>query len=245
MLAVTEILVVAGILIGTSIKVIIVGGGMSLPMDIAWQVLKAALFTPKSGYEDDINYPRGGKKPRSLPGHWFNKVGLGHQDQRQRKFAESLPNFPLRRHKRWPFLPGTEHSRRGEVPSNFPTVYQDKQAELVENKMNEAIEQKTQNKDEGEWWNLQNIGGYGDSSNIDEPISEISVEPWEVEAAIEAEGYRKPAFPPKEVASVRQNMRPGWNKDVSGKQRWIENREGDEPWDWWNMPKGMFDAPEE
>ena len=219
---------------------------MSLPIDLAWEILKAALSTPKSGYEDDVDYPRGGTtnegKPRTIGGHWFNKVGMGHGDQRRMKFYESLPNFPLKRHKRWPFIPGTEGSRRGEMPSNFPAVYQNKRAELIEDKMNEAIEQRT-HQDKDEWWNQE--GGYGDSANIDEPIADISVEPWEVEAAIEAEGYRKPARPPREVQSVRQNMRPGWNWDISGKNRWMENREGDEPWKKWNMPVGVFDIPEE
>ena len=65
------------------------------PMDIAMQLLKEALDTPKSGFTDTEDYPhRAQKSPHSKAGshvHVHNVTGIAQPAQRARQFYESLP----------------------------------------------------------------------------------------------------------------------------------------------------------
>lgn len=78
-------------------------------MDLAWRLLKEALYSSKSGYEDERHYPKRAleKPPHGMPHitqHYWNRIGTAQSGVRARKFREALHNFPLKRYQRWPHV---------------------------------------------------------------------------------------------------------------------------------------------
>jgi len=95
------------------------------PMDIAWQLLKAAFFTPKSGYEDEKDYPKRAVIPPTWgKEHFFNRVGVAGGGDREAKFREAQHDFPLKRYPRWPHSEGEEGVKdAGERPIDTKTMF--------------------------------------------------------------------------------------------------------------------------
>ena len=94
-------------------------------MDIAWQLLKAALFAPKSGYEDEKDYPKRAVIPPTWSTeHFWNRVGVAGSGDRETKFREAQHDFPLKRYPRWPHSEGKEGVKdAGERPIDTKTMF--------------------------------------------------------------------------------------------------------------------------
>jgi hypothetical protein len=95
------------------------------PMEIAWQLLKAAFFTPKSGYEDEKDYPKRAVIPPTWSKeHFWNRVGVAGSGDRETKFREAQHGFPLKRYPRWPHSEGKEGVKdAGERPIDTKTMF--------------------------------------------------------------------------------------------------------------------------
>tara|TARA_R110000824_G_scaffold76580_4_gene193969 strand:- start:25 stop:1116 length:1092 start_codon:yes stop_codon:yes gene_type:complete len=220
------------------------------PMDIAWQLLKAALFAPKSGHRDEENYPtRAAKKPPAQPPagpsrwsekarsewaryadkydqeHFFNRVGVAGGGQRAANFRESLPGSAFY----------TEDEEGNPVTHSVQS-----NAMWPSDPGEEGV------KDAGRrYWSgdkMRNLliepqrkpKHFGEGTRV-ESWDETMARQREANKLIEQMGLTQRI--PQSEGGARQEMRPGWKFGAGGRKE--ETEVGDEAWDKIRLPEGM------
>tara|TARA_R110002020_G_scaffold13139_1_gene47407 strand:- start:2030 stop:3250 length:1221 start_codon:yes stop_codon:yes gene_type:complete len=126
------------------------------PMDIAMQLLKEALGTPKSGFTDTDDYPhRAQTSPHSKAGshvHLHNLTGVTQPAQRARQFYESLPYGTLTgwgtegKRELWPMKDPltTRRSSRGKKGKSRGKTFGMSRRELMGQVLNDHMKRQMQ-----------------------------------------------------------------------------------------------------
>jgi len=218
------------------------------PMDIAWQLLKAAFFTPKSGYKEEDDYPKRAikKPPPYRPGfqnlpleqrrdfnrqHFFNRVGVAGSRQREANFRESLPNFPFY----------TEDEEGNPVTHSV----------LSNNTWPSWPGEKGEPSAGRHYWSgnkMRNLlipprqrpRRFSTEGTRPESNEETIARHREADKLIEQMGLTQRI--PQEGAGARVEMRPGWQHGAGGRKE--KTAIGDEAWDKMWLPKGLGDIQE-
>jgi len=220
------------------------------PMDIAWQLLKAAFFTPKSGYRDEKNYPkRAGKKPPShKPGHhdkyisaqqrrdfdrkhFWNRIGVAGNSQRAAKFRESLPGsaFYTEDEEGKPVTHSVQSNAMWPSDEGEEGVSSAGRRYWGKNKMrNLLIPPRRRPKP------------FSTEGTRTESNEQMQARHEQADKLIEQMGLTQRIR--QEGAGSRVEMRPGWQHGAGGRKE--ETAVGDEAWDKMGLPKGMEDIQE-